>query len=886
MFNTPAAPRFLSPAPVEASFPTAFHPAVREWFRATFSTPTEIQALAWPSLTVGRNCLISAPTGMGKSLAAFLPLINELLPGSASPWQIGGRLRVVYLSPLKALATDAARNLQRHLDGIAAYLPTETPLPRLSIRHGDTSAEERRQLSSEPPEILLTTPESLAVLLSQPDLQDIFQTVSWVVVDELHALAGSKRGADLAVSLERLDRLAGGHLKRVGISATATPLDEAANFLVGVGRPCDIAAVPSTTPLEVRIQPMTTDRSFFGELVARLVPEIEANRSVLVFTQSRRLAERLSWVLRSQRPGWETQIAVHHSSLAAERRQRVEQELKAGQLRAVVCSTSLEMGVDIGSVDLVVLVHPPGDVVRLLQRLGRAGHGPFRVRRGLILVGSAGELLEAAVTAASGKAGQCEPIPFADAPLDVLCQQLAGLACAGTWDADDLYDLVRRAAPFEHLSRAYFDACVAYLRGRDQQGNPWLPARLRGDLDALTIKDARTARLLRRNLGTILGEPQVRVEIELDPVAESDDLDPRRQEIGEIDPSFAERLEPGDRFLLDGRSLEVREKGLESVLVRDSTQRPLLPLWTGSGWPMSTELAQRLFALRVQAAEALRDGPEALEELLLTEYDLDADAAVRLAAYFERQEAVSEIPEDGGALVEVVRSEHSEVYYVHTCLNRSGNDALSRVVTHRLARDHGKSSTSIVADLGFLLLPRGGPLPTPALAPPGQEPHPLEQAHALASLWRKLLDATLFREDLHAALETSFAVRERFQRVAMTGLMVLRNPDTGGRRRQRVGGESWTRRRLFEQVREHEPDFVLLRQVRRELETDVCDEAAAFVWVTQLRQQLVRCRWLVQASPFAESWTQSALGGLEIVESPEETLRRLHARLMASGTTP
>ncbi len=873
-------PTFLpSTAPTDAAL-TPFLPAVQAWFRATFGQPTPVQALAWPSLLAGRNLLLSAPTGQGKTLAAFLPLLNGLLPGTspASPWRVGGRLRVLYLSPLKALTNDVARNLQRHLDEIGVHLGDSGNLPRLGVRHGDTSAEERRRLLAEPPEILLSTPESLAILLSQPEMNDLFANLDWVIVDELHALAGSKRGADLAISLERLERLAGGHLGRVGLSATATPLDEAARYLVGVDRPCDIAAVPASAALEVRIQPTTSDRTFFAELVQRLIPEIEANRSVLIFTQSRRLAERLSWVLRGQRAGWDTLIAVHHSCLAAERRREVEADLKAGRLRAVVCSTSLEMGVDIGSVDLVVLVHPPGDVVRLLQRLGRAGHGPRRVRRGLILVASAGELLEAAVTTASGQAGQCEPIPFADAPLDVLCQQIVGLCCAGTRDADELFALVRRAAPFEHLERADFDECIAYLRGLGRDGTAWLPARLRGSLDTLTIVDGRTARLLRRNLGTILGEPGVRVEIEIDPPAESEDLEPRRRAIGEIDPSFAERLEPGDRFLLDGRSLEVRDKGLDWILVRDSTQRPVLPLWTGSGWPMSTELAGRLFALRVQAAETLRDGVPALEELLRTEYALGPDACEQLAAYFERQEAVSEIPEEGACLVEVVPGEYGAAYYVHTPLNRAGNDALSRVVTYRLARDHGRSSTSIVADLGFLLLPRGGPLPLPTLAPPGQEPDPREVGSALASLWRKLLDATRFREDLQAALEASFALRERFGRVAMTGLMILRQPQ--GSRRGRVGGESWTRRRLFEQCQRHDTSFVLLRQARRELESEVCDGAAALVWTSRLRSHPLRCRWLVQPSPFAESWTQSALGGVEIVETPEETLRRLHATLM------
>ena len=275
-------------------------------------------------------------------------------------------------------------------------------------RTGDTPGPERQVFRHDPPEVLLTTPESLSILLSQSALGPLFAGLRWLVVDEVHALAPTKRGADLALSLERLSIVAAP--QRIGLSATAAPLAEAARFLVGTDRPCAIAEVHDESPLDLRVVPLADGPAFLADLMRRLIPELGACRSTLIFANTRRLAERLAWALRHRLPEWDDQIAVHHSSLATPRRREVEGLFKHGRLRVVVSSTSLELGIDIGSVDLVALVHPPGGVVRLLQRVGRAGHGPGRVRRGLVFTASPAELLEAVVTGASGRAAECEPL--------------------------------------------------------------------------------------------------------------------------------------------------------------------------------------------------------------------------------------------------------------------------------------------------------------------------------------------------------------------------------------------------------------------------------------------------------------------------------------------
>jgi ATP-dependent Lhr-like helicase len=872
-FSTPDGIAFTDLASPRSAL-AALPDVTASWFARRYREPTAAQRLAWPVLSAGHNLLLSAPTGTGKTLAAFMPVLGGMIAEHSrprSPWACLAReVRCLYVAPLKALGNDAHRSLCGVVEELSALLPDPAAAPRLAVRTGDTTARERRALCDDPPDVLFTTPESLAVLLSGPRANRLFSGLRHVVVDEVHALAPTKRGADLALSLERLEMLAGTPLQRIGLSATATPLEVAARFLVGTGRACAVGSAGESVPLELTYRPLEGGGRFLSQLVMTLGPQLRANRATLLFTNARGLAERLAWALRHAMPDWDDLIAVHHSALAAGRRREVEGAFKRGELRAVVSSTSLELGIDIGSVDLVVLVHPPGDVVRLLQRVGRAGHGPGRVRRGLVLTESAAELLEAAVTGASGRSAQCETLRLTDRPLDVLCQQLLGMACTSACDSDSVFALVRRAAPFRGLDRKDFDDCLAYLFGVDRYGQSWLPARLAGDPTDFTMRDARTARLLRRNLGSILAAettPVLHLPGELDGAgnrggkpSSSADVAPRP--IGEVDRPFAEALQPGDRFLLDGRCLVVRRLEFGSLLVDEMPGRPAVPRWPGDGWPLSSELAGRLFSLRVRAAEALRDGLDTLADLLRREYGLGVESAEALAEYFERQESLSEIPDGEGVLIEAVGSHAAVELYVHTPLNRQANDALARVAVHRLSRDHGRAADSVVADLGFALLVRGA------------------VTASVPDLLRTLLAGDGFAADLEAALAESPALRERFGQVAVTGIMLLRNPD-GGRRK--VGGQSWGERQLFDQVRARDTDFVLLRQAMRELRAERCDAETAFRFVETLPQRTFKCRRLSRPSPFVENWTQSASGASDEAETPADALRRLHAVLTGAG---
>ncbi|HEV3256586.1 MAG TPA: DEAD/DEAH box helicase [Gemmataceae bacterium] len=849
--KTPGLLEYLAPLTTTETALGALAEPVRRWFLANVGAPTGAQRLAWPALAAGKNLLLCAPTGSGKTLAAFLPILGQLLGMPAR-----GVLRCLYVAPLKALGNDVRKNLRAHLHAIRQFLAPDCPAVRVSLRTGDTSARARQRLWSRPPDILLTTPESLAVLLSRPEAAALFSDLRWVVVDEVHALAPTKRGAELSLSLERLADVAGSGLQRIGLSATCAPLREAARFLAGSERPCALAHVAQTTSLALTVEHLQDRGGFVAQLVDRLERELSGNGTTLVFTNTRGLAERLAWALRRRLPALAEQIAVHHSALAAGRRRLVERRLKQGRLTAVVSSTSLELGIDIGAVDGVVLVHPPGGAVRLLQRAGRSGHAPGRPRRALLLTANPAELLEAAVTGASSRSAQYEPLQLPAYPLDVLCQQLVGMAAQRWWSASAAFDLIRRAYPYRDLPAAEFENCLAYLCGRDRNDNPWLPARLRREGDGFTIADDRTSRVLRRNIGTIITEQPRPVRL-CEPQDAGEEALAASLLVGEVDEGFADRLQAGDRFLLDGRCLEFRRTAGRELLVTEVVGRPVVPRWGGEGWPVAPELARRLYLLRVQAAEALRDGPPALARLLSDDYGLDNPAAAVLVHYFHRQECVSEIPDAASCLIEIVVTEAGASYYVHTPLNRAGNEALARVVVLRLARDWGVAASSIIADLGFALFMH-------------------DSAELVEATWRSVLCATGVDADLDQAIATSATLRERFRQAAHVGLMLLRNP-LGGRRR--VGGHDWAERRLFQQISATQPDFVLLAQAGREVRTECCDAGAANAFLESFPRLALHWRRLADVSPFAESWTQAAAGPREVLDGPAEALQRLHATL-------
>ncbi|MFN2625429.1 MAG: DEAD/DEAH box helicase, partial [Mycobacteriales bacterium] len=496
----------------------AFSPATRAWFTGAFAAPTAAQLGAWDAVQRGDDALVVAPTGSGKTLAAFLWALDRL--ASSPTAERSRRLRVLYVSPLKALAVDVERNLRSPLAGIrqaAVRLGVDPPDISVGLRSGDTPADQRRRLSSTPPDILITTPESLFLILTSA-ARETLRSVETVIVDEVHAVVGTKRGAHLALSLERLDALLDKPAQRIGLSATVRPLDEVARFLGGT-KPVHVVNPRAVKTFDLEVVVPVEDMSALGEVTddvptrsasgadnrssiwpaveERVVDLIEAHRSTIVFANSRRLAERLCTRLNeiaSARAGYgerppdvhapptesaayaqsgigrsdtPVQIArAHHGSVSREQRAEIEEDLKAGRLPAVVATSSLELGIDMGAVDLVVQVEAPPSVASGLQRIGRAGHQVGAVSRGVVLPKYRGDLLEAAVVVERMRAGAIEAMHYPRNPLDVVAQQVVAMVAMDDWAVDDLAALLRRAAPFATLPQSALEATLDMLSGR------------------------------------------------------------------------------------------------------------------------------------------------------------------------------------------------------------------------------------------------------------------------------------------------------------------------------------------------------------------------------------------------------------------------------------
>lgn len=858
------------PAPGIALDDTNPHAALRsapvlDWFAAAFPAgPTSAQARAWPIIARRENALIVSPTGTGKTLAAFLAILDRLhLEHEAGV--LGTGPRCVYLSPLRSLGYDIERNLAGPLDAIRQRMGLKQSPVQIGVRTGDTSPYFRRKLRDAPPHLLITTPESLSLLLSQAAWRDHWRGVETIIVDEVHALAPTKRGADLAVSLERLADRAERDPARLGLSATCRPAEPVARFLVGPERTCQIveAPAPAGDSLDLRVESLIQHDEAphrgltYRRLMRRLDQVVARNRTTVVFANTRAFTEKLTHDLRRMRASRDDAetpaVAAHHSALDAARRREVEAALKSGQLRAVVTSTSLEMGVDIGTADLTVQVGLPGGAARCLQRVGRSGHQVGATSHGLILAATPAELAGAVVTAAAARARQVEPIRPIAAPLDVLCQQLIGMACEQEWGCDEAFALIRRSAPMAELTRSDFDACLAFLAGDlaapagafepEPGASPrWTSPRLWRIKGFFGIRSRRVIRWFRANVGTITSEESVRVVV-------------KGLELGTLECAYAERLQPGDRFVLDGRALAFERLDGLIVQARESGGDPNLPRWSSDRQSLTAELAHDLVAFRDAASRRLADGAEALRVWLRRDHGLDHAAAEVLVSLMEAQDRLSEVPTPGVLLVEESPSEQGYQYTFHAPLGRSACEALGRAIAARLGRRFGRDLTLATADLGWsICLPDGARLTLDEIPP--------------------LLSTDRLADDVLEGLDRGDLPARRFRHIAATALMVLRNPE-GGRRR--VGGLLWVSTRLYPLVKAACPDHPLLRETRREVLEDLLDLPTAQTWLEQGPE--VRLRVLDALSPFAAAWIVSGTGESLQYESPSEALRRLHARL-------
>jgi ATP-dependent helicase Lhr and Lhr-like helicase len=731
---------------------STFSPKTRAWFEGAFEAPTAAQTQAWPAIASGEHVLISAPTGSGKTLAAFLYAIDQLAAQPPAENPRDRRISLVYVSPLKALSYDIDRNLRTPLRGIEAEL-------EVAVRTGDTPQRERQQMLRHAPDILITTPESLYLMLTGR-AQQLFEGVRWCIVDEIHAVASTKRGAHLALTLERLVAAAGHDVQRIGLSATQNPLEEVGRFMVGPQRSCRVVDtgvrkeldLKIHVPVESMVEPddtpapavdpleggEATRRSIWPAIYPELLELIRAHKSTILFVNNRRGAERLAIRLNDLA---EEEIArSHHGSLAREERTVVEEMLKAGELPCLVATSSLELGIDMGAVDLVIQVESPKSVARGLQRIGRAGHSVGDVSRGRIFPKFRADLLECAVVARRMREAAIETTVVPRNALDVLAQQIVAIAAAAGDEepvsVDDLFALVTRTHSYAELSRAQLENVLDMLDGRYPSNEfAELRPRIVWDRVAGTIRARRGARQLAvTNAGTIPDRGLFAVTL------------PDGRRVGELDEEMVYEARPGQTFLLGATTWRIEEIGRDRVIVTPAPGLPgAVPFWKGDTVGRPRELGEAIGAF---ARWAVDQEPEALER----EYDLDERAARNLVEFLaEQEQATRVVPSDRAIVVERFRDEIGDWRLcVLSPFGGRVHAAWSLALSSRIREQVGLESDAIYSDDGIIIH-----LPD-AEEPPGAdlvmlEPDEIEDL-VVAELGSSALFGARFRENAGRAL--------------------------------------------------------------------------------------------------------------------------------------
>ncbi|MFN8543557.1 MAG: DEAD/DEAH box helicase [Candidatus Binatia bacterium] len=631
--------------------PLRFSPLVAGWFAERFGTPTEAQAAGWPAIAAGRDTLIAAPTGSGKTLAAFLWAVDRLV-GRAAEGRLEGLTSVVYVSPLKALGNDVQKNLARPLAELAARAAAAgNPLPdlRVMVRTGDTSQSERQAMTRRPPHILITTPESLFILLTAERSRRFLAAAETVIVDEIHALAGDKRGSHLALSLERLDALAGRRLQRIGLSATQRPIEVVAQLLTGApDGGCTIVDVGHRRALDVTVEVpdhelgAVATHELRASICDRIAALVRQHRTTIVFVNTRRLVERMAHAL-EERLGAD-RVAAHHGSMARRARLAAEERLKAGQVPVVVATASLELGIDVGEVDLVCHLGAPRSLATLIQRVGRSGHTRGAVPKGILFPLTRDDLLQAAAAVRGVRAGELDCLVVPERPLDILAQQIvAWVAADGEIAVDALLARVRRAHPFRTLARADMEAVLEVLADGIVTRRGRRAAHLHWDRVHGRLRPRRGARLAAITSGGAIPDTADYEVVE----------EPTGHRLGTVNEDFAVESMAGDVFLLGNRAWRIRRVERGRVRVEDAAgANPSIPFWLGEAPARTRELSAAVSALRREVAARL-DVPGAAAAYVVEACAVAPDAAAQLVAYVAAtQAALGAVPSDRCVIAE------------------------------------------------------------------------------------------------------------------------------------------------------------------------------------------------------------------------------------------
>jgi ATP-dependent Lhr-like helicase len=812
-----------------------FSPATRDWFRASFDGPTQVQERGWHEVASGRHVLMAAPTGSGKTLAAFLWCLDRL---TSEPVPVEAeRCRVLYVSPLKALAHDVDRNLRSPLVGLRHHIEASGGTPpeiSVAIRTGDTPTDVRRSMERHPPDILITTPESLFLLLTS-NARRILSSVRWLIVDEIHSVAATKRGSHLALSLERLTELTKVEPQRIGLSATQRPLEEVARFLGGTEREVAIVDAGRLKTMDVRVEVPVEDmarmsvedsetgqiqNSIWPAIYPRLLQLIREHRSTIVFVNSRRLAERIA--ARVNELAGEDLVRAHHGSIAREHRMLIEDQLKAGTVKGLVATSTLELGIDMGAVDLVVQVEAPPSVAAGIQRVGRAGHSVGEISRGVVIPKFRGDLLESAAVVEGMLEGRIETTVVPRRPLDVLAQQVVAMCAMDEWSVEDLGRVVRRAYPYSDLGPRAFESVLDMLSGR-YPSDDFAELRPRIVWDRVTGKlrgRAGAQRLAVTNPGTIPDRGLYTVN-----------LVENGRRVGELDEEMVYETRVGENFVLGASTWRIMEITPSQVLVVPAPGEPgKIAFWKADSPSRPVELGT---ALGKMVRELRASEPEAAAKRLRERAGFDDLAIKNLLAYLDDQAAATgAVPDDRTIVVERFRDEIGDWRVcIHTPFGGRVHAPLALALEARLQEKLGVDVRALWTDDGIAM-------------------H-LPEVEAPPSLDELMLDPEEVEALIAAQLPASALFAARFRENAARSLLLPR-------RRPGWRTPLWQQRMRSAgllQVAGQYPDFPILAETWREVMTDHFDMPALLGLLRAIRSREVRVVAVdtERASPFASS---------------------------------
>lgn len=851
----------------------SLRPYVREWFLRKYSDLTPVQRKTIPVVKAGHNVLVSSPTGTGKTLAVFLGIIDNMYEYYEKHGYLPNEIYVVYVSPLRALNNDMRRNLYEPARGIievAKEMGIDLPELKIAVRTSDTSSYEKQKMLKNPPHILITTPESLALSLNAPKFRELLKNTHVIIIDEIHELASSKRGSHLSLSIERFQNLVGKSIQRIGLSATIAPLEDVALFLVGYndeGKPRDCLIVDARfdKKIDIRVHaPMEdlvhTPADLINEAIyKKIIDLVRRHRTTLIFTNTRSATERVVFKLRKLMEKEKIvdidDIEAHHSSLSRDVRLEVEEKLKKGELRVVVSSTSLELGIDIGYIDLVTLLSSPKSVTRLLQRVGRSGHHIREISKGRIIVVDRDDLVECTVLAKLAMERKIDNIRIPRNPLDVLAQHIVGLALEGDWKIEDAYRLVRRSYSFHELNYQDFLNVIYYLSGRlgDFYEYQRIYSKIWLDPEKGVFGKKKTTRMIYYlNLGVIPDESKVSVFT----------IDGKY--VGDLEEGFVEYLVPGDLFVLGGRVYEFLEsRGFRARVRRADGQRPTVPSWFSEMLPLSFDSAIEIGKFRRMISDMLdREGFNSVVEYLVKHYRLQEHAARSICEYIYQQKLYANnlVPSDKLILIEIYDEPDRRNIVVHSLFGRRANDALARLYAYVIGSKLGVNVKITVTDNGFMLTVRGHPdLDYVGLF--SQIPH--DQA------W-EILAKVIRKTDL---------LKRRFRHVAVRSFMLLRRYKDTEKSIHKLQLNAEELLKAVEEIK----DFPVLKETYREILMDYMhvDEAVKVLeWVKNGEIKVELIGPLDVPTPFAHGIVVHGYTDVVLMEDMRRLIARLHDMVM------